>query len=164
VVDGASGILLRIRGNEGRGGPVGVPGAARDAIAAAKAAFALYSKSTLDERLGYLRQIQDAIARRSDVAAIMIEEYGAAPQIAAFSVEWAIKSYRNAAKLLDDVPFTRSYGTAQVSLKPVGVAGLITPWNANVLIISQKLAPALAAGRTVVISPASSSSKHTRKK
>ena len=57
---------------------------------------------------------------------------------------------------------TRSWGKTTVTLEPVGVAGLITAWNANALFICLKLASAVAAGCTVVIKPSELSSLQTR--
>lgn len=136
---------------------------AREAIKAAAGAFETYSTSTLDERRDYLQSLHDAIAARTpDHIAAVIEEYGGTQGMAAGTVGGAALTYLNAKALLDDVPFTRSYGVTRVSLKPVGVAGLITPWNASLLLISQKIAPAIAAGCTVVLKPSELSALQTR--
>jgi aldehyde dehydrogenase (NAD+) len=60
------------------------------------------------------------------------------------------------------MPLTRSWGKTTVTLEPVGVAGLITAWNANTLFICLKLASAVAAGCTVVIKPSELSALQTR--
>ena len=63
---------------------------------------------------------------------------------------------------LHELPLTRSWGKTTVTLEPVGVAGLITAWNANALFICLKLASAVGAGCTVVIKPSELSSLQTR--
>src|SRR5581483_11646254 len=61
-----------------------------------------------------------------------------------------------------ELPLTRTWGETTVTLEPVGVAGLITAWNANALFICLKLASAIAAGCPVVIKPSEMSSLQTR--
>jgi aldehyde dehydrogenase (NAD+) len=67
-----------------------------------------------------------------------------------------------AAKVLEDYAFTRRAGTAEVLMQPLGVAGLITPWNSDAGFICGKLAGALAAGCTAVIKPSEMSAIQTR--
>ena len=67
-----------------------------------------------------------------------------------------------AEKGLDELPLTRSWNKTTVTLEPVGVAGLITAWNANALFICLKLASAVGAGCTVVIKPSELSSLQTQ--
>jgi aldehyde dehydrogenase (NAD+) len=77
-------------------------------------------------------------------------------------VQSGIDAFPAAEKGLDDLPLTRSWGKTTVTLEPVGVAGLITAWNANALFICLKLASAVGAGCTVVIKPSELSSLQTR--
>src|SRR4029077_10575715 len=65
-------------------------------------------------------------------------------------------------KALQELPLTRSWDKTTVTLEPVGVAGLITAWNANALFICLKLASAIAAGCTVVVKPSELSSLQTQ--
>jgi aldehyde dehydrogenase (NAD+) len=67
-----------------------------------------------------------------------------------------------AAKVLRDYAFVRRAGTAEVAMQPLGVAGLITPWNSDAGFICAKLAAALAAGCTAVIKPSEMSAIQTR--
>jgi hypothetical protein len=60
------------------------------------------------------------------------------------------------------VPFLKTVSQAQVALKPVGVAGLITPWNSAIFMVCNKVAPALAAGCTVVVKPSELSALQTQ--
>src|SRR5690348_9239655 len=135
----------------------------RRAIAAAKRAFTTYGRSTKEERTGNLRRLHQAIsARIDDLTAAMVEEYGGVVQFARLIVESGVNAFPAAEKGLEELPLTRSWGKTTVTLEPVGVAGLITAWNANVLFICLKLASAVAAGCTVVIKPSELSSLQTQ--
>src|SRR6267142_1271886 len=135
----------------------------RRAIAAARRAFTTYSLSTKEERGAILRRLHKAAsARIDDLMAAMVEEYGGVVQFARVIVQSGIDAFPAAAKGLDELPLTRSWGKTTVTLEPVGVAGLITAWNANALFICLKLASAVAAGCTVVIKPSELSSLQTR--
>jgi len=135
----------------------------RRAIAAAKRAFASFGRTSKEERLRYLRQLHKAVSDHvDDLTAVMIEEYGGVAQFARLIVESGINAFAAAEKGLQEVPLTQSWGKTTVTLEPVGVAGLITAWNANALFICLKLASAVAAGCTVVIKPSEMSSLQTR--
>jgi aldehyde dehydrogenase (NAD+) len=135
----------------------------RRAIAAAKRAFATFGRTTKEERAAILRRLYKAAAARlDDLTAIMVEEYGGVVQFAGPIVETGVNAFLAAEKALQEMEWTRSRGKASVSLEPVGVAGLITAWNANALFICLKLASAVAAGCTVVIKPSEVSSLQTR--
>ena len=135
----------------------------RRAIAAAKRAFASFSRTTKEERSHHLRQLHKAVsARIDDLTAIMIEEYGGVARFARLIVESGVNAFAAAEKGLQELPLRQSWGKTTVTLEPVGVAGLITAWNANALFICLKLASAVAAGCTVVIKPSEMSSLQTR--
>jgi aldehyde dehydrogenase (NAD+) len=135
----------------------------RRAIAAAKSAFAAYGRSTKDERVQILRRLHAAAsARKDELTAAMVEEYGGVVQFAGPIVQTGIDAFLAAEKALLEMPLTRSWGKTTVTLEPVGVAGLITAWNANALFICLKLASAVAAGCTVVLKPSELSSLQTR--
>jgi len=135
----------------------------RRAIAAAKRAFATFGKTTKEERATTLRRLHQAVsARIDDLTAAMVEEYGGVVQFARVIVQSGIDAFPAAEKGLDELPLTRSWGKTTVTLEPVGVAGLITAWNANALFICLKLASAVAAGCTVVIKPSELSSLQTQ--
>src|SRR6202140_2336847 len=124
----------------------------RRAIAAATRAFATHSRSTTEERAQILRRLHEAAsARVDDLTAAMVDEYGGVVQFARPIVESGINAFLASEKELQDLPLTRSWGKTTVPLEPVGVAGLITAWNANALFICLKLASAVAAGCTVVL-------------
>jgi aldehyde dehydrogenase (NAD+) len=133
------------------------------AIAAAKRAFATYGRSTKEERAQILRRLHAAAsARIDDLTAAMVEEYGGVVQFARPIVESGVNAFLASEKALQDLPLTRSWGKTTVTMEPVGVAGLITAWNANALFICLKLASAVAAGCTVVLKPSEMSSLQTR--
>ena len=135
----------------------------RSAIAAAKRAFASYGRTTKEERSKILRRLHEAAsARVDDLTAAMIEEYGGVAQFAGLIVESGVNAFLATEKALQELPLTRSWDKTTVFLEPVGVAGLITAWNANALFICLKLASAVAAGCTVVIKPSELSSLQTR--
>jgi aldehyde dehydrogenase (NAD+) len=135
----------------------------RRAIAAAKRALAGFCRTSKEERLRYLRQLHKAVSDHvDDLTAVMIEEYGGVAQFARLIVESGLNAFAAAEKGLQELPLTQSWGKTTVTLEPVGVAGLITAWNANALFICLKLASAVAAGCTVVLKPSEMSSLQTR--
>ena len=108
----------------------------RRAVAAAKRAFATYGSSTKEERMAILRRLHAATsARVDDLTAAMVEEYGGVVQFAGLIVESGVTAFRAAEQALAGMPLTRSWGKTTVTLEPVGVAGLITAWNANTLFV-----------------------------
>jgi aldehyde dehydrogenase (NAD+) len=135
----------------------------RRAIAAAKRAFATFGKSTPEERAEILRRLHKAAsARIDDLTAAMVEEYGGVVRFARPIVESGVNAFLATEKAVHEMPWTRSWNTTTVTLEPVGVAGLITAWNANVLFMCLKLASAVGAGCTVVIKPSEMSSLQAR--
>jgi aldehyde dehydrogenase (NAD+) len=135
---------------------------ARRAIAAAKRAFRTFGHTTKEERKTYLRQLGAAVsARLPDLTAAMVTEYGGVIQFADPIVRASATAFLAAEQALDDLPLTRSWGKTTVTLEPVGVAGLITPWNANTLFLCAKLSSAVAAGCTVVMKPSELSALQT---
>ena len=135
----------------------------RRAIAAASRAFASFGRTTKEERSRYLRQLYQAVsAHIDDLTAVMIEEYGGVARFARLIVESGVSAFAAAEKALQELPLKESWGKTTVTMEPVGVAGLITAWNANALFICLKLASAVAAGCTVVLKPSEMSSLQTR--
>jgi len=135
----------------------------RRAITAARCAFATYGRSTKEERVEILRRLHAAAsAHVDDLTAAMVEEYGGVVQFAGLIVQSGVTAFQAAEQALQEMPLTRSWGKTTVTLEPVGVAGLITAWNANTLFICLKLASAVAAGCTVVIKPSELSALQTQ--
>jgi aldehyde dehydrogenase (NAD+) len=136
---------------------------ARRAIAAAKRVFPSFGRTTKEERSEILRNLHNAVsARIGDLTDVMVEEYGGVRQFAGPIVQSGADVFLAAEKALHELPLTRSWGKTTVTLEPVGVAGLISPWNANTFFLCMKLASAVAAGCTVVMKPSEMSALQTR--
>jgi acyl-CoA reductase-like NAD-dependent aldehyde dehydrogenase len=146
-------------------GPVawGDRGDARRAIAAAAAAFPTWAGRTAFERAALLHRIADACERRRDeLARINTLDQGKPLRAEAqIEVEELIDFWRQAAedciRLEGSIPATRAPGRRVLLLRrPLGVAGVITPWNWPYTMPAEVIAPALACGNTVVWTPAPS--------
>jgi aldehyde dehydrogenase (NAD+) len=125
------------------------------AVSAATRAFEHYSQTTREQRIELLQAILDVFARRhDDVAEAIMDEMGApwglARNAQAASGPQHIKA---AIKALQDYPFEERIGTTLIVKEPIGVCGLITPWNWPINQIAVKVAPALAAGCTMILKP-----------
>ncbi len=125
------------------------------AVAAAQAAFAAYARTSRAERLALLRRFIAAYtARRGEVAHTISREMGApitlAVEMQSFS---AIRHFTKMVEVLETFPFEELRGSTLIAREPVGVCGLITPWNWPITQISCKVAAALAAGCTMVLKP-----------
>jgi aldehyde dehydrogenase (NAD+) len=132
-------------------------------IAAARRAFAIFGCTTKEDRADVLRRLHEAVsAYVDDLTAAMVEEYGGTAGFSKLLMEAAANAFLSAEKALQELPLTKSLGNSTVTLEPVGVAGLITPWNANSFFLSAKLASAIAAGCTTVIKPSELSSLQTQ--
>ena len=133
-------------------------GAAADvdlAVAAAKRAFASYSQSTREDRIALLESVLAEFAKRHDeVAEAIMEEMGAPWGLAKDSQAASGPQHIKAAiRALKEYPFEEHNRTTLVIKEPIGVCGLITPWNWPMNQIAVKVAPALAAGCTMVLKP-----------
>ncbi|MGO4665446.1 aldehyde dehydrogenase family protein [Bosea sp. 2RAB26] len=135
----------------------------RTAIAAAKRAFPAFSRSSRQERIALLNRLADAVqARSAELTEAVIEEYGAPISRAEWMSDYAVGGFRLAAQTLETYEFTRRIGSAKVTMEPLGVVGLITPWNANAGFICNKLAMVIASGSTAVIKPSEMSAIQTQ--
>ncbi|SFG11638.1 aldehyde dehydrogenase (NAD+) [Novosphingobium sp. CF614] len=125
------------------------------AAAAARAAFPRWSATPAAERARLLSRVHQLILERAELLAQAISrEMGAAIAYArAAQVPFAAEHVRVAAENLASYAFTRMRGTTAIVREPIGVCGLITPWNWPLYQITAKVAPALAAGCTVVLKP-----------
>jgi aldehyde dehydrogenase (NAD+) len=124
------------------------------AIAAAHAAFPTWSQTTLDERRAWLQRLADVLTERlDDLKAVTIVEYGASATFAEYIVGQARDFFVLVQNLLKPENFESKRGHATIQKLPVGVAGLMTPWNGSPWFVCEKAASALAAGCTVVIKP-----------
>ncbi|MGB5334248.1 MAG: aldehyde dehydrogenase family protein, partial [Woeseiaceae bacterium] len=125
------------------------------AVAAASRAFETYSVSTREERMALLQSILDVYARRHDeIAEAIMDEMGAPWSLAKNAQAASGPQHLKAAlKALKDYKFEERIGTTLIVKEPIGVCGLITPWNWPINQIAVKVAPALAAGCTMVLKP-----------
>ncbi|WP_241302101.1 aldehyde dehydrogenase family protein [Burkholderia stabilis] len=136
---------------------------AERAIAAAKAAFPGWSRTTREERIAALKRMLDAVAaREDDLMQAIVTEYGAPVERGRWMATYPADTIRQAIAALETFAFEEQAGSARVVMTPVGVAGLITPWNSDAGFICNKLATALAAGCTAVIKPSEMSAMQTQ--
>ena len=125
------------------------------AVAAAQKAFESYSESSVAERLRLLQRIKDVYQSRMTVLAKTIcSEMGAPISLARSAQAPAgLAHFSTAVKVLEDFRFEELRGSTLLRKEPIGVCGLITPWNWPMNQIACKVAPALAAGCTMVLKP-----------
>ena len=125
------------------------------AVAAARRAFASYSQTTREERLALLERIVAEYKKRApDLAQAMAEEMGAPVSFAITAqVGAGIGAFVSTIAALKDFSFMEDGPGYKVAYEPIGVVGMITPWNWPLNQIALKVAPALAAGDTMVLKP-----------
>lgn len=125
------------------------------AVAAAKAAFETFSETSIAERVALLERIAEVYtARLADVAEAIRSEMGAPISLASTSQAYAgLGHIVEAAKVLKHFKFEEDLGAHRVVKEPIGVCGLITPWNWPLNQVTCKVAPAIAVGCTMVLKP-----------
>jgi aldehyde dehydrogenase (NAD+) len=125
------------------------------AVAAAAKAFATYSEASVEERLTLLRRVIDVYKSRSEEMADAISTEMGAPLSFArkAQVPAGLGHLLEAVKVLERFQFDDVKGSTLMRKEPIGVCGLITPWNWPMNQIACKVAPALAAGCTMVLKP-----------
>ncbi|HVJ52039.1 MAG TPA: aldehyde dehydrogenase family protein [Aliidongia sp.] len=125
------------------------------AAAAARAAFPAFSQTSKAERLALLKRVLEAYkARYDDVAAALSREMGAPAKLAQTSqAGMGVAHLTKMIETLESFEFDELRGKTMVTKEPIGVVGLITPWNWPINQIVCKVAPALAAGCTMVLKP-----------
>ena len=125
------------------------------AVKAARKAFATWSQTTRDERLKVLQRIAEEYQKRSaDLAAAITEEMGAPASLAnGFQVGLGIGHLNTAIEVLKNFKFEEQRGATTLVKEPIGVCGLITPWNWPMNQIAVKVFPARATGCTVILKP-----------
>ncbi|MCW2295402.1 aldehyde dehydrogenase family protein [Rhodococcus erythropolis] len=125
------------------------------AVTAARKAFASYSRSTREERIALFERILEEYDKRAgDLAAAITEEMGAPLGLSRDAQAVLPRNHLEIAiENLKNFEFEKSYGTSIVRSVPIGVCGLITPWNWPGAVVMTKALPALAMGCTVVLKP-----------
>jgi aldehyde dehydrogenase (NAD+) len=125
------------------------------AVAAAKAAFETFSQTSVEERAALLDKIAEIyMSRIGEIAEAIREEMGAPISLASTAQAYAgLAHITEAAKILRNFSFSEDLGAHRVVKEPIGVCGLITPWNWPMNQVTCKVAPALAVGCTMVLKP-----------
>lgn len=126
-----------------------------NAVAAAKAAFETFSQTSVEERAALLDKIAEIyVSRIGEIAEAIREEMGAPISLASTAQAYAgLAHITEAAKILRNFSFSEDLGAHRVVKEPIGVCGLITPWNWPMNQVTCKVAPALAVGCTMVLKP-----------
>ena len=125
------------------------------AVAAAKRAFASYSEVSAQDRLGLLRRIIDVYkSKLEEMAKTISQEMGAPISLSRKAQAPAgLAHLLEIVKVMENFKFEELKGSTLLRKEPVGVCGLITPWNWPMNQVVAKVAPALAAGCSVVLKP-----------
>jgi len=125
------------------------------AVAAARAAFPAFSQTTKAERIELLGAIREAYkARYADIAAALTLEMGAQAGFAQkVQTGTGLVHLKQMMQTLEEFEFTYPKGGSLICKEAIGVAGMITPWNWPLNQITAKVAPAIAAGCTMVLKP-----------
>src|SRR5687768_9964478 len=125
------------------------------AVAAARSALEKWSATPAEQRAQYLEKISAGLKARADeLARLIAQEVGMPLKMSArIQAGLPIANFQNYSKILSTFKFEERVGNSLVVREPVGVVGAITPWNYPLHQITLKVAPALAAGCTVVLKP-----------
>jgi aldehyde dehydrogenase (NAD+) len=125
------------------------------AVAAARAAFEAFATTSRKERIALLeRVIEVYTSRMKDIGAAISDEMGAPlPFAERFQAGAGLAQLRTVLQALKTYRFEERLGAAMILREPIGVVGMITPWNWPVNQIACKVAPALAAGCAMVLKP-----------
>ncbi|MBK6745320.1 aldehyde dehydrogenase family protein [Ottowia sp.] len=125
------------------------------AVAAARRAFETFSQTTREERLALLGKVLEVYQKRyGDIVVAVSQEMGAPLWLSkAAQAAMGVAHLATTIEVLKNFPFEQVHGTTGIVHEPVGVVGMITPWNWPINQIMCKVAPALAAGCTMVLKP-----------
>src|SRR6201998_2078578 len=125
------------------------------AVKAARKAFASWSQRSREERLDLLQAILAEYSQRAgDLAEAVSEEMGAPASLASGpQVQLGLGHLVTAIDVLKNFPFEEQHGATLIVKEPIGVCGLITPWNWPLNQIAVKVYPALATGCTMILKP-----------
>ncbi|WP_116087537.1 aldehyde dehydrogenase family protein [Tropicimonas sp. IMCC34011] len=125
------------------------------AVAAARRAFPEFSRTPVEERIALIERIAGLIEERMDqfVDAIIAEMGAARPFAEASQGPNGLAHVKVQAEVLKSYEFLKMQGTTAIARQAIGVCALITPWNWPLYQITAKVAPALAAGCTMVLKP-----------
>jgi aldehyde dehydrogenase (NAD+) len=134
---------------------LGGPGDVDKAVAAAKKAFESYAETSPDARLRFLKRIMEVYKSKIDeMAETISQEMGAPITLSrAAQAPVGLSHFSEIVKVLGHFKFEELQGSTLMRKEPIGVCGLISPWNWPMNQIACKVAPALAAGCTMVLKP-----------
>lgn len=135
--------------------PQGSRAEAEQAVMAARKAFDGWSQLAVETRCGYIDKIVEGLKARTDeMGTVIAREVGMPIKLAKMiQVGGPVFNWGNAAKVARRFVWEERVGNSLVVREPIGVVGCITPWNFPLNQITLKVAPALAAGCTVVLKP-----------
>ena len=135
--------------------PLGTPDDVDRAVAAAREAFEGWATTPAADRAAFCAAISAGLQDRQEELALLISsELGMPVGLSAMiQVGLPIMSFASQAQLVEQITWEETVGNSLVVREPVGVVGAITPWNYPLHQIAAKVAPALAAGCTVVLKP-----------
>src|SRR5438270_6242498 len=135
--------------------PEGTPEDVDRAVAAARAGFEVWSQTPLAERAAACAAIGQALAARSqEIAALVAREVGMPIELATMiQAGLPTMTFSSMGQVIEDTAWEEQVGNSLIVREPVGVVGSITPWNYPLHQLCAKVAPALAAGCTVVAKP-----------
>lgn len=125
------------------------------AVKAARRAFPAYSKTSVEERIDLLEKIDAAFRKRErEIATTVSTEMGMPISLSSsFLLDWCKLHTAETIRILRDYAFSEKLGTTTIYKEPIGVVGMITPWNFPIGQIFTKILPALATGCTMVLKP-----------
>ena len=125
------------------------------AVKAARKAFPSFSATTVEERIALLNRIvEEYEKRKDDIVQTVTAELGVPLKLSEKShYKMGLEHFQQAAKELETFTFEEQRGNTLIRKEPIGVSGLITPWNFPTNQTSTKLASAFAAGCTVILKP-----------
>jgi aldehyde dehydrogenase (NAD+) len=125
------------------------------AVKAARRAFDEWSTTSVEDRSKYLQRIAEGLAARSDEIANVISQENGMPVTLSKIIQAGLPqmNFATFSTIAAGYEFTEKINNSEVHKEPVGVVGCITPWNYPLHQIALKVAPALAAGCTVVLKP-----------
>jgi acyl-CoA reductase-like NAD-dependent aldehyde dehydrogenase len=141
-----------VMGRVPRGGEADV----ERAVAAARAAFPAWSRTPIADRAAALRALADGLEARGEQLAEMMSREVGTPIASSRRVQvgLSVDVFRSMADIAADFPLETRIGTSLLIRQPAGVVAAITPWNYPLYQLAAKLAPAMAAGCTIVLKPA----------
>ncbi len=135
--------------------PEGTPEDVDRAVAAARDAFDSWSVTSPEERAALLQAIATRLGERSEEITVLVAQELGMPVPLAMMIQAGLPtmSFASMAQMLAEFQWEEEVGNSLIVREPAGVVGAITPWNYPLHQVSAKVAPALAAGCTVVLKP-----------